>query len=317
MKKQTLTALVLIMLATLLAAPQALADNELAILRYCTEKYPEKGEPFNQCIISKRLVVAEYERDQLAQQLAQAQEELATLTAQLQSGREMDEEVIAELSRLSELVGELQSQVASYEEERESAPEQPVQAAPQPQQTAPVHAGGVVTVTTGVSYRQGRRPALVSVYPIDADPEVVNISALTHKNTYYKCGGAPGRLVMVTNHGLPMAVTAPEGMPSGFVEVYVDLNGDGVSDGSRKVIDPSVHGDINITWHEGDDIRFTYLKNSGEVLLVPGLPPQTLWEIPSSGVKGCELDDPRRDRELVRAADEQSLRLYDGVWPVR
>ena len=225
--------------------------------------------------------------------------------------------MINELGRLTVLVEALQGKV----EGPDGASDEPVietnlaMMVPLEPQSAPQQPTGTVYATTGVPYRVVPRHSVMSIYPID-ERNVAHISKLDYDKSHDRCGGNSGDLLLITNHGVPMSVTAPPGRHSGFVEVYVDMDGNGVPDGTVKVLDPSVQDDVYFTWREGDDIRFTYLSE-GDVLEIPGLRPQTMWERPSSGWKGCDLDDLRRDDALERHDEGRSHGLYAMGWPVR
>ncbi len=310
MKNITLIALALVtaMLSLNVSSAQAQDTTALAIIRYCSEQHPDKGRPYSDCVAGKRMRAAELERDALARELEESRRELYDLKMEVEDGRSLDADVIVELGRLTVLVESLQAQVAAA-----PAPAT-VQTPPQPV-SSPQPPAGTVYATTGVPYRVVPQLSVMSIYPID-ERSVAHIDKLDYSKSHARCGGQSGDLLMITNHGVPMSVTAPAGRQSGFVEVYVDMSGNGVPDGVYKVLDPSMQDDVYFTWRQGDDIRFVYL-NEGPPIEVPGLRVQSMWKYPRSGMKGCDLDDLRRDTALERNDEGRPLGLYAMGWPVR
>ncbi len=156
-----------------------------------------------------------------------------------------------------------------------------------PQTTPPVASQGHSTGRTpagqggGAPYRVVSRPSLVSVHAALAfqEADTLHVTELAHRDSARQCGGiVSGARVLITNHGVPVSVWAPEGAPSGFEEVYADMNGDARPDpGAYKTLDPQFQDDFYVTWRAGDDIRVVYLREAGNVVAIPSLPLQTLW----------------------------------------
>lgn len=315
---KNITLLVALVAAILSMSPSAQAQDTtaLAIIRYCSQEHPDKGRPYSDCVAGKRMRAAELERDALARELADARAELEALKSAVEDGKSLDEDVIEELGRLTVLVEALQGKV----EGPDGTSDEPVievnsAMVPLEPQSAPQQPTGTVYATTGVPYRVVPRHSVMSIYPID-ERNVAHISKLDYDKSHDRCGGSSGDLLLITNHGVPMSVTAPPGRHSGFVEVYVDMDRDGVPDGTVKVLDPSEQDDVYFTWREGDDIRFTYLSE-GPALQISGRPEMTMWQRPRSGWKGCDLDDLRRDDALERHDEGRSHGLYAMGWPVQ
>jgi hypothetical protein len=136
-------------------------------------------------------------------------------------------------------------------------------------------------VVGGVSYQVIDRPSLVSVYPIRGEADTLHVMELGHRSSRLRCGGTSKSRVIVMNHGIPTPVWAPPGAPSGFIEVYADLNNDGEVDAEPyKVLDPARQDGFYTTWRSGDELSFIYLRESGKVIEVSGLPFQTVWRAP-------------------------------------
>ncbi len=307
MKNITLIALALVtaMLSLNVSSAQAQDTTALAIIRYCSEQHPDKGRPYSDCVAGKRMRAAELERDALARELEESRRELYDLKMEVEDGRSLDADVIVELGRLTVLVESLQAQVAAA-----PAPAT-VQTPPQPV-SSPQPPAGTVYATTGVPYRVVPSMDLISIYPIE-ERSVAHIGRLGYHKSLTRCGGQSGDLLMITNHGAPMSVTAPPGRYGGFLDVFVDM-GDG-NPRSYKVLDPAMQDDVYFTWREGDDIRFVYLSEGAQIQ-VPGMPIQTVWRYPRSGIKGCQLDN-QREKALARHDEGRSDTLYDITWPIR
>jgi hypothetical protein len=133
----------------------------------------------------------------------------------------------------------------------------------------------------GAPYRVVPRPSLVSVYSAltSEEADTLHVTSLEHENSARQCGGiASDARILVTNHGTPVPVWAPQGVQSGFSEIYADLNGDGQPDPAPyKTLDPTHQDDLFVTWRSGDDLRVVYLREAGRVVSIPDLPLQTLW----------------------------------------
>jgi hypothetical protein len=311
MKNYIIFALALVTAMLSMSVPSAQAQEDttaLAIIRYCSSQHPDKGRPYSDCVAGKRMRAAELERDALARELEASRRELYDLKMEVEDGRSLDEDVIAELGRLTILVESLQAQIAA-------APSEPAVQTP-PQQASPQQPTGTVYVSTGTPYHVLPSYSMMSIHMID-ERDVARISRLDYRKSHDRCGGRSGDMLLITNHGEPMSVTAPPGMPVGFLDVFVDV-GDG-NPRRYKVLDPAMQDDVYITWREGDDIRFVYLQQ-GSSIQVPGLPTQTVWRYPSSGIKGCDLDDLSRRSALTRKTDAErpdARALYDTGWPNR
>lgn len=168
------------------------------------------------------------------------------------------------------------------------------------------------TFAGGSPYNVRARPSLVSIYASLKDVEVdtLHVIELQQSLSYKRCGGTSTARVLIVNHGIPIPVWAPPGVPSGFTEVYADLDLDGKPDPvAYKVLDPSRQSGFYATWRSGDDLQVIYLRESGTVLEIPGLPLQTLWrrptkrDNPTTGVIACDMDplSPRGGHHLETA----------------
>lgn len=155
------------------------------------------------------------------------------------------------------------------------------------------------TFAGGSSYNVRARPSLVSIYSSlnDVEVDTVHVIELQQSSAYKRCGGTSTARVIVMNHGIPVPVWAPQGVPSGFIEVYADLDLDGKPDATAyKVLNPSVQNGFYATWRVYDNLKVIYLRESGSVLEIPGFPLQTLWRKPTTrdntrtGVIACNMD---------------------------
>lgn len=169
----------------------------------------------------------------------------------------------------------------------------------------------------GVHYRVVPRPSLVSVHSAltSEEADTLHVTSLEHKDSARQCGGVSGDArVLVTNHGTPVPVWAPAGAPSGFSEIYVDLDNDGQPDPVPfKVLDPVFQDDFWVTWRRHDDLRVVYLRDSGRVVAIPGLPLQTVWRPATS-----EDSTPRacRPADASSPGGHHSINAY-ALWRVR
>ncbi len=191
------------------------------------------------------------------------------------------------LARVEAGQGEIRKQLGGIETSLDElkdrqAPQPAVQAPPATSQSVSYSTGRAPTVQVGgVPFRVLPRPSLVSVYSALASREAdtLRVTQLAHRDSSRQCGGNDsGARVLITNHGIPVPVWAPEGAASGFTEVYADMNRDGQPDPTPyKVLDPRLQDDFWVTWRAGDDLRVIYLREAGDVLAIQGLPLQTLW----------------------------------------
>lgn len=155
------------------------------------------------------------------------------------------------------------------------------------------------TFADGSPYQVRTRPSLVSIYAslkvVEAD--TLHVTELQQSLSYKRCGGTSTARVLILNNGIPVPVWAPRGIPSGFTEVYADLDLDDKPDPTAyKVLNPSRQSGFYATWRAGDDLQVIYLRESGSVLEIPGFPLQTLWrrptkrDNPTTGVIACDMD---------------------------
>jgi hypothetical protein len=158
---------------------------------------------------------------------------------------------------------------------------------------------GQEQVVGGVPYRTMNRPSLVSIYSslegLEAD--TLHVTSLGAQASYKRCGGTSKARVIVMNHGIPTPVWSPPGVPSGFIEIYADLDGNGEPDPMPyKVLDSARQDGFYVTYRKGDNLQVMYLRDSGVVLEIPGYPLQTVWRKPTkrdnaaSGITGCDMD---------------------------
>lgn len=172
----------------------------------------------------------------------------------------------------------------------------------------------------GVQYEVMQRPSLVSIYQALEYEEggTLRVTELGQRSSLERCGGTRSSRVLVTNHGVPMNVWVPQkDAPSGFVEAYVDFNGDDeVDPNPYKVLDIGIQSQVFMTWRAGDEIEIVYLRESGKVLAIPGLPLQTIWRrvvVEDDTPRGC------KPAEVDRPGGGRKMNAYDmwRVWPSR
>ncbi len=81
--------------------------------------------------------------------------------------------------------------------------------------------------------------------------------------------------VVVYKNGQPLAIVHPGNR---YEEFYADMNNDGRPDATPyRGVDPSFVDTIFVGYREDDQISVDYLIPSGNMIAIPGLPPQMLW----------------------------------------
>ncbi len=234
----------------------AFADAPQDLAKSCMDRY-HNAAAIAACMAEPRF-----------QALEAAQEDLSDQLGQIQEGQVEIREQVASLS----------DSVAKLTADRQEPTSISVPS------TAPART--TFAVVGGVPYQSVQRPSLVSIYQTltQIEGDTLHVTALGDRSSYERCGGTSKARVIVMNHGIPVPVWAPPGAPSGFVEVYADLDGDGEPDATPyKVLDPARQTGFYTTWRSGDALTFTYLRESGKVIQVPGLPLQTVWRTPRHG----------------------------------
>ncbi|MFA4845831.1 MAG: hypothetical protein WC654_04710 [Patescibacteria group bacterium] len=283
----------------------AFAGDAQDLAKSCMDRY-KSDAAIATCMSEPRFAQIEVAQAQIEERLDDA--ELA------------DTVIFESLEKLRASIDKLISQRASG-----SPPASPAPTANLPARPSNGRSGGQPTTSTpsasfavvgGVPYRTVARPSLVSIYQISGEVDTLNVTDLARSNSYKRCGGTSTSRVIVTNHGIPTPVWTPPGALSGFIEVYADLNGDGEADVTPyKVLDPSRQSGFVATWRSGDELQVTYLRESGEVLQIQGLPLQTVWRKPSKsdgglGILGCDMS-PHEPRGGHRATPAYNM---SQVW---
>lgn len=131
--------------------------------------------------------------------------------------------------------------------------------------TVPVSAGGLVQ---GASFRVVSDPSPVSIYNL-ALPGELKVKRLSRGAAEWAPGYDRVRVV-VLNHGqrMPVAVDEP-GKPSGFVEIYADIDHDGSPDPQAyTAVNPFTIQALYTGWKRSDDIQVWYLVPSGNFVEV-------------------------------------------------
>ncbi|MBI5794435.1 hypothetical protein HZA87_05165 [Candidatus Uhrbacteria bacterium] len=261
---------------TLILISLSLADDSADLAKSCMDRY------HSQAAIAACMSEPRFQSIEAAQ---------AKINARLDEVQARDREILESLAKLSDSVAKLTREQTVPSSTPSAAPvHSAVQAPVAPARTT-------LAVVGGASYQGIARPSLVSIYPIPGEADTLHVTALGEQAAYRRCGGTSKSRVLVTNHGIPISIWAPPGVPSGFIEIYADLDGDGASDATAyKVLDPTQQSDFVVTYRAGDDLGVIFLRDSGKVLEIPGFPLQTLWRKPtkrdnaSTGVINCSLD---------------------------
>ena len=268
------------LLLSILSFSVAMADDSQDLAKSCMDRYKSQAA-VAACMSEPRFAQIEAVQAEIGERLDEAQ---AT-----------DVEILARLADVSDSVARLaRERIAS------------TSAVPAPVPVPPART--TFAVVGGASYQTVSRPSLVSIYKIP-EADTLHVTALDEKASRDRCGGTSTARVIVMNHGIPTPVWTPPGVPSGFIEVYADLDGDGEPDATPyKVIDPSRQSGFYVTWRSGDAPTFTYLRESGKVIAVSGLPLQTVWRKPKPGDNGplhCRpgsASSPGGNREIYAAS---------------
>lgn len=253
------------------ADPATMTGKQMLAL--CEAKWGSRISAVAQCVTSLRFAASEARDEQIV--------------AQLDEGEERDRDILEGVDKLRSSVARLEVAV---------------------QQPAPTAASGATT-STGVTYtRTGgaawapvHQPTVVSIHNLTGMvPDTLHITDLTHSNARSTCGGVGAPLVVFYDHGVPVTnVYAPNGAPTGFVEVYWDKDNNGVPDGTVMALDLSTQTDVWITWGQANDLTVRYLRPGGQIA-VEGLPLQTVYhptqrnEASASGAIGCDRDQNAR-----------------------
>ncbi len=329
---------ILILIATMLliSGLPAHADENTDAIAACLAKYPDPAVPRDptepaylrakssrhsqraSCYTQARINMGEAHRRELEDELTTARSDLDQYRVQIEQGQEVTAELLGQigelLERIEALEGQLGQQVVS-----QTVPVSKPEVVQAPPQSQPSYGSELVVASSGVPYVRGVNPSLVSMYPIDGEREVARIHALDYDKSHGECGGLAGQnLLLITNHGMPMSVWAPQGASTGFVMVHVDMDGDGNPDGTYKAIDPRFHDAVYLTWRASDEIRFIYLRDSGQTLYIEGQRPQPMWEYPhDQAIKACTIGNSQRMDALEDYQEGGSTRLHNLSWPVR
>lgn len=175
-------------------------------------------------------------------------------------------------------------------------------------QSAPT--GVTYTRIGGAAWVPVAQPTVVSIHNIGGMvPDTLHIEGLNGSSLRQTCGGVGAPLVAFYDHGVPVSnVFAPEGAPTGFVEVYYDRDNDGTPDGTVMALDLLTQTDVWVTWGLANDLEVRYLR-PGVQIAVSGLPlqwvyhPTTRRENPGSGAVGCEKSqfEPRGGHRVTRS----------------
>ncbi len=172
---------------------------------------------------------------------------------------------VCQASMRSEFEAELLDVQASLERIQAQLASPTVEAGPVSGQVAmaPVTAG-VAAPVQGAAFRPVSIPSPVSIYNLPTSGEL-KVTRLSRGTQEWAAGQSRVRIV-VLNHGMPMPVSVNEpGAPTGFVQVYADVNNDGVVDPvPYKAVDPSTHDTLYIGWKQHDDVQVWYLVPSGD-----------------------------------------------------
>ena len=271
------------LLLSILSFSVAMADDSQDLAKSCMDRYKSQAA-IAACMSEPRFAQIEAVQAEIGERLDEA--------------AARDREILAILAKVNDSVAKLAVGRA------ESSVDEPEPGATS-SSTSP---STTYAVVGGTPYQTVSRPSLVSIYKIP-EADTLHVTALDKKSSRDRCGGTSTARVIVMNHGIPTPVWTPPGVPSGFIEVYADLDGDGEPDATPyKVIDPSRQSGFYVTWRSGDAPTFTYLRESGKVIAVSGLPLQTVWRKPKPGDNGplhCRpgsASSPGGNREIYAAS---------------
>jgi len=247
-------------------AQEAMTHSEM--LAQCEAKYGNRISAVVQCVTNLRL--------------AQAEATDTAVLARLDEGEERDEAILERLDTIADSVDRLATQTPATTQQ------------PAPQATSTTTSGGVTYARTGgAAWAPVAQPTVVSIHSLTGmAPDTLHITALDHPTARKTCGGEGAPLVVFYDHGVPVTnVYAPQGAPTGFVEVYYDKN----ADGTVMALDLSTQTDVWVTWGQANDLTVRYLRPGGQIA-VAGLPLQTVYhptqrnEASASGAVGCDRD---------------------------
>lgn len=263
------------------AEPDIMTMTGEQMLAHCQDKWGSRLATVTECVTNMKL--------------ARGEEVDIAVLARLGKGEKRDEEILERLDGLGRKVDRL------------AATQQ--RPAPTPAPTVASGTATTATTPTGVSYaRTGganwapvAQPTVVSIHSLEGKvADTLHITDLEHPNARSTCGGVGAPLVVFLDHGVPITnVFAPNGAPTGFLEVYYDRDNNGVPDGTVMALDLSSQTDVWITWGQANDLTVRYLR-PGAQIDVAGLPRQTVYhptqrnEASASGAVGCDDEGGRR-----------------------
>ena len=177
------------------------------------------------------------------------------------------------------------------------------------------NSGVAPDASVGAHWTPEVQPIVVSIHSLTGlVPDTLHITDLEHPTARKTCGGEGAPLVVFYDHGVPVTnLYAPQGAPTGFVEVRYDHDNNGIPDGTVLALDLQNQTDVWITWGQANDLTIRYLRPGQriQVEVKPGhweyqsvYHPTQRNEASPSGAIGCDRD------KNARRGGHQGIRAY-------